>query len=962
MNIDTQLVAKAKEKLGDDNALMIAEILGVADLDERNLKACCPFHNEDTPSFIYDKKRHRFHCFGCNKTVDIIDAWMLKGKTYVEAVRELFELTDTKYSFGMHQVREFAAEYRYPHDEPERDMTAVIDYWKSRGISEKTLDHVGLRSDEHGNSAFRYFDTNDVLTMVKYRPSRPIPHGENKMWCQKNADTKPLLFNINRINMEEPLLICEGEGDSMSAIEAGYINAVSVPFGAGNFQWIDEQWDWLDKFSSIIICGDNDEAGMKLNREASHRLGVWRTKVVELPQEYTDETGETWSIKDLNELLLRAGPEMVISVIQKAKETPIDSVTDISTVDDVEITELDGLYMGIQPVDEAMSRSLLYGSLNILTGVNGCVDCDTEFLSKDGWKRMDDYENGDEVLVFDENGQAFFEKPEEYIKERCDSFLYFRSPGVSQMVTPEHTMVFVNEDGLLDKLPAQEVADLHNKSKNGFQGRFVNGFEYIASSVPHNITNAEFRVQTIAVLMGDFVSVPQNGRPTATVVVKTKSEVTYIEHALERANVSYRCLHNRNLFYITFKPPRQTTTFRDLFWRVDKSHAETILKEVRRWRYNRFGYKHMYHSTNRDEAGYIQFLLAMLNRPTRLIEAQTWDGRGNEITEYRLSELVGTHDNQIDVDRMVEKRESVDGFKYCFTTSTGMFVTRRDGIINVTGNSGKSSFLSQLICQCLEQGRDAWLYSMELPNYLSKAWMQYCMAGPHHVITRRDERGKINYSVPRDIKAMIDDYWKGRIYIYKDGYRNTVSDVLQSMEESARRYGCKLFIIDNLTAMNIEANENNKWDRQNEVVTMLIDFAKKFDVAVILVIHPRKMEQVRRMSKMDVQGSGGMVDLAHRAFSLYRVTARDREGVPSYRGEGWKVPPIKADVILDVLKDRFTGNEGAEFHLFFDRSSMRFFTNKEELNYDYAWCDEQHKTKPEDYIWPQRCEEDEVPF
>lgn len=95
---------------------------------------------------------------------------------------------------------------------------------------------------------------------------------------------------------------------------------------------------------------------------------------------------------------------------------------------------------------------------------------------------------------------------------------------------------------------------------------------------------------------------------------------------------------------------------------------------------------------------------------------------------------------------------------------------------------------------------------------------------------------------------------------------------------------------------------------------------------------------------MDVQGISAIIDLAHRIISLYRVQESDRQGVPKLNGNGWKVKPIKADVIFDILKDRLTGYESRSIETFYDRPSKRFFTTEEELDYQYAWDKRKYNT------------------
>lgn len=620
MQIDRELILKAKEKLGDRNAFEIVKELDIQDFDEKNFKCCCPFHTENHASFIYNPKAYNFRCFGaCGRSYDLLDVLMIKGNTYNQACKRLFDLAGIAYSFGELGVKTKRA-YRYPKPVHKNDKQKVIDYLAVRKISKSTIDYADIRQDEHGNIAFNYYDTNDVLTMVKYRPSRRVEHGDTKNWCQKDADTSPLLFNMNRINATMPLMITEGEIDCLSAIEAGFTNVVSVPFGSGNFNWIEENYDWLEQFDSIIICSDNDEAGMKMQKECVYRLGSWRTKVVEIPQYVKLENNKKRLVSDLNEVLYYFGKEKVIEIISSAKDSPVQGVVDFSDIEDIDLDAIDGIPTGLPALDKYLMK-LFYGTLNIVTGING---------------------------------------------------------------------------------------------------------------------------------------------------------------------------------------------------------------------------------------------------------------------------------------------------------------------------SGKSSFLNQIICQALDQGKNAYLFSGELPNFQAKNWINYIFAGQRNLKECRTG-DSVFYKVTPEAKKAISDFYRGRLFIRADGESHKKSDILRSMEDSVRKYGTKLIILDNLTAMDIEGTDETKYEKQAEFVMELISFAVKFNVAVILVVHPHKIDTMRRLSKMDVQGISAIIDLAHRIISLYRVQDADRKGKPKLNGNGWHIPPINADVIIDILKDRLTGYESRGVEVFYDRPSRRFFTTEEELDHRYLW-------------------------
>ena len=642
MQIDREAILQAKEKLGDRNAQIIVEELGITDFDEKNMKCCCPFHQEDHASFIYNKKAFNFRCFGsCGRSYDILDVFMYKGATYAEACRKLFELAEMPYSFGELGVKT-KRHYRYPHEVPCTDKSKVYAYFEQRKISRETLDALDVRQDSEGNAVFNYYDTNDVLTMVKYKPSHKVQHGQAKCWCQQNSDTAPLLFNMNRINVNSPLLICEGEPDCLSAIEAGFKNAVSVPLGSSNLHWIDENLEWLDQFESIIICADNDDAGVKMQKECVPRLGSWRTKVVDIPAIPIGNTGRV--TKDLNEILYVCGKDKVLELILDAKDSPVPSVADLSDVEPTEYEDVDGVTTGLKAIDDELMR-LFFGTLTIVSG----------------------------------------------------------QPG-----------------------------------------------------------------------------------------------------------------------------------------------------------------------------------------------------------------------------------------------------------------SGKSSLLTQLACNSLDNDIGTWLFSGELPNGVEKSWFNYIFAGPRNITDAISRRGNPYKKISTTTLAEINKTYKGRWHIYRDDYDNTLDKLIASMTDTVRKYGARCLILDNFMCIDTETSEE-ELRSQTDTIKKLIEFAKKYQVAVILVCHPRKMDAGTNVGIYDIAGTSNIVNLAHRTIGLRRVTDAERENAAKYSEKRRQL--LKYDVIVTIVKDRMFGRQNIDVGLYYDPASRRFFGDMDEYDRRFSWDKKEYKEPlplPPQLLAEERASEDEA--
>jgi twinkle protein len=139
-------------------------------------------------------------------------------------------------------------------------------YLEGRGISRKVAEQYQVTSFEDNPNLlwFPFFDENNKLVFAKFR-RMDFVKGKTKgakEWQQK--DGKPILFGMNECEDFDTVVITEGQIDSLSCVQAGIKNAVSVPSGKTNFAWLANCQEWLKRFGTIIVYGDMENGQMSL--------------------------------------------------------------------------------------------------------------------------------------------------------------------------------------------------------------------------------------------------------------------------------------------------------------------------------------------------------------------------------------------------------------------------------------------------------------------------------------------------------------------------------------------------------------------------------------------------------------------------------------------------------------------------------------------------------------------------
>lgn len=402
---DRDKINEAKEKLGVQAFYIMAKEIPLEDFDERRLVCKSPFKQEKTASAYWFDKGNCIKCFATGFTMDYIDFLMrYKEKSFSESVRELFDLVGVEYSESefVESDCKYKKGFRFARDEDCIDRSAAEDYLRKRCISKETLDFCNVKQDFENNIAYQFFDSNGELIQTKYRVSHQAKNGDKKWFWQHNSDVSPLLYGVNKTNYNSPLLIVEGLNDRLACVESGYTNCVSIPGGANDKNWIDFNFDYLEKFSEIILWFDDDEVGTSAVKECAERIGIYKTKVVQSDKEAKDKIQEFYnqynsSINkiDANNVLVACGPDKVVSIIQSAKELENPLVKKLMTVDEIQIQDIPKTSTGFSAMDKLFFGTF-QNSLTILTGRPGngksCI-LNTMFIAAP-------MENGEKVFIY----------------------------------------------------------------------------------------------------------------------------------------------------------------------------------------------------------------------------------------------------------------------------------------------------------------------------------------------------------------------------------------------------------------------------------------------------------------------------------------------------------------------------------------------------------------------------------
>ncbi|QIG80480.1 DNA primase [Stakelama tenebrarum] len=287
----------------------------------KEFRACCPFHNEKSPSFYVNDDKAFYHCFGCGAHGDAI-RWMTdqRGLPFIDAVKELAAAAGMEMpaqdkrqaerdmrAKGLREAMEDAKAWfaEQLHGLEGAQARAMLE---RRGISAETarafgmgfapdsrtklrqalaeygdamLVEAGLLIAVEGKEPYDRFRGRLMIPIGDVRGrtiafgGRIIGDGEPKYL---NSPETPLfdkgrnLFNLDRAQAAarktDRVIAVEGYMDVIALAQAGFAEAVA-PLGTA---MTEHQLERLWRMADVpLLCFDGDAAGQKAAIRAAHR-------------------------------------------------------------------------------------------------------------------------------------------------------------------------------------------------------------------------------------------------------------------------------------------------------------------------------------------------------------------------------------------------------------------------------------------------------------------------------------------------------------------------------------------------------------------------------------------------------------------------------------------------------------------------------------------------------------------
>lgn len=288
------------------------------------------------------------------------------------------------------------------------------------------------------------------------------------------------------------------------------------------------------------------------------------------------------------------------------------------------------------------------------------------------------------------------------------------------------------------------------------------------------------------------------------------------------------------------------------------------------------------------------------------------------------------------------------GFTYLDKAIKGFLIGEITILSGING-SGKSSWLDMVMINAIQRGFKVACWSGELTKENLKTWIYLPTAGKRYSI--KDPNYDNVYTVDEKVEPKIDVWFDGKFFLFNNEYGNDFEQIISDMEEIIDACHTSLLVLDNMMALNIDGNKGDKNEKQKEFILRIVALAKRKQVHIIVVMHPRKEMGNTFLRKESISGSGDLSNAAQNIFIIHRVGEDFVKRAGDFFGKQKLEKYTEYDNVLECCKNRSFGVVDYLVGMYFEPESKRFKNYQSEYIH-YGW-EEQPNQQSIPYEQPQ---------
>lgn len=262
-------------------------------------------------------------------------------------------------------------------------------------------------------------------------------------------------------------------------------------------------------------------------------------------------------------------------------------------------------------------------------------------------------------------------------------------------------------------------------------------------------------------------------------------------------------------------------------------------------------------------------------------------------------------------------------------------------VLSGLSGAGKTSWLDCVLLNVIDKGFRTSVWSGELQPFRFQSWIDQIAAGSNMVV--RHEGYDNMYYAPRHICDKIHEWLGDRLTLYNNEYGAKWSQLLSDISYAVDG-GSQLIVLDNLAALDLDSNDRNKYDLQTRFITDIKELAKRRNVHVIIVAHPRK--ELTFLRKESISGTADLTNLADNVLIIHRVGKDFESRAGVFLGNDKVKDMLRYDCVIEVAKNRSFGVVDHYCGMYYDAKSRRLMNEPDEIKV-YGWVETPVQTELE---------------